>query len=304
MDSRRLVAGAAELRVAKDGPRLYGVMVQEGRAASGGRREVFIPGSVEWPSGGVGVLTAHRQAPEVRAVPVREPDGRITVEARATPAIRDAVESGRRFMSLEFYALRERTTKGGVREVLRAFVPDVALEYDPEYDVAVAEVRARLGGFRLTSTVKTSKRMDCRCAGTAGEDVRSVEFGGDAFDGVEDLDVAAVTRGQDSVVSSTASGTLKLTPKDNGLVIDMELLDTEPARNLRSLVESGERVFARPLWDAKRSTWTTTGDTAVVSAAVFSTILVRPVPGFNAGLDPVELENEERRDARRRRLWL
>ena len=302
MTSRRTF-GAAEIRAASDGPHLYGVMIQEGRAASGGRREVFTPGSVEWPSGGVGILTDHRQAPEVRALPVRQSDGRITVRTPATPAIREAVEAGRRFMSVEFHSLAERTTKGGVREVLRAFVPDAALVTEPEYDTTAAEVRARLGGFSFSSTVRTKRVMDCRCAGTAGEDVRAVEFSEDAFEGVEKLDVAAVTRGQDSVISSTTSGTLTLENTSAGLAISMELLDVEPARNLRSLVESGEAIYARPLWDPKRSDWTATGETALVTSAWFTTILVRPVPGFNSGLDPVELVNEERR-TRRRRLWL
>ena len=143
MDTRRLIVGAAEIRAAEDGERLHATLITEGRAASGGRREVFTPGSVEWPSEGVGILLAHRQAPELRAVPVRESDGRITVSEPATPAIREAVEGGKRFMSVEFHALEERTTKGGVREVLRAFVPDAALVADPEYDTTRAEVRER-----------------------------------------------------------------------------------------------------------------------------------------------------------------
>ena len=121
-------------------------MIQEGRAASGGRREVFTPGSVEWPVTGVGVLLAHREAPEIRARVAREPDGRIVITGEATPAIREAVESGKRFMSVEVHVRQERTTLGGVREILRAFVPDAALVSTPEYDSTFAEVRARPRG--------------------------------------------------------------------------------------------------------------------------------------------------------------
>ena len=142
MDARRLVSGAAvELRSADDGERLHGVMIQEGRAASGGRAEVFAPGSVEWPSDGVGILLGHREAPEVRAAASRQSDGRITVEAEATPAIREAVQAGKRWLSIEFHALAERTVASGVREVLQAFVPRAALVADPEYDVTGAELR-------------------------------------------------------------------------------------------------------------------------------------------------------------------
>ena len=124
-------------------PSLYGTMIQEGRAASGGRREVFVPGSIEWPSAGVAILTEHRGAPEIRAHPVRHRDGRITLTARATSAIRKAVEAGRKFMSVEFRSIEERTTKGGVRELLRAFVDAAALVSSPEYDTTVAEVRTK-----------------------------------------------------------------------------------------------------------------------------------------------------------------
>ena len=146
MDGCRLaVSAAVEVRAAEDGkpPQLFGVMVQEGRAASGGRAELFTPGSVEWPADGVGILLAHRTAPAIRATAERQDDGCITLTGEATPAIREAVEAGRRFMSVEFLAIRERTTAGGVREILRAFVPDAALTDSPEYDSTSAEVRSR-----------------------------------------------------------------------------------------------------------------------------------------------------------------
>ena len=95
-------------------PTLRGVMITEGRAASGGRAEVFAPGSVEWPSEGVAVLTEHRGQIHVRAQPIRHRDGRITLTARATDAIRAAVAGGKRYMSVEFRSVEERTTRGGV----------------------------------------------------------------------------------------------------------------------------------------------------------------------------------------------
>ncbi len=321
MDAGRLIHRAAvEVRAAADGEHLHGVLIQEGRAASGGRRELFAPGAVEWPAEGVGILLAHRTAPELRAMPSRRSDGRITIQAPATPAIREAVEGGRRYMSVEFHALQERTTAGGVREILRAFVPDAALVDSPEFDVTSAEIRRRLGGggFKLSTKVRANRKMDCKCAGTAGpggKGLKSVQFSEDAFDGIEDADVSAVTRGQDSVIASTRSDTLKLSNSSEGLKIEAELLDTVAARDVRSLVESGEKVVARPLWDGKRSVWTREGDTAVVTSARFNTILMRPVPGFDRGLDAVILttaaNNSEQRECsrvgvslKRRRLWL
>ena len=124
-------------------PRLRGVMLTEGRAASGGRAEVFSPGAVSWPSQGVGILTQHRGTVETRGQVVRQGDGRLQLTARATDAIRSAVEAGKRFLSVEFRAVEERTTRGGVREVLRAFVDRAALVADPEYDTTSAEIRQR-----------------------------------------------------------------------------------------------------------------------------------------------------------------
>ena len=110
-----------ELREAEG--ELRGTVIQEGRAASGGRAEVFAPGSVEWGATGIGIRTLHGQPVETRAHPTRQPDGRITIRTAATAALREAVAAGRRFMSVEFVAVEERTTKAGIREVLRGFVP-------------------------------------------------------------------------------------------------------------------------------------------------------------------------------------
>ncbi len=125
-------------------PTLHGIMLVEGRAASGGRRELFAPGSVTWPHDGVGITVGHHaEDVEARAHPTRQRDGRITLAARATAAIQKAVEDGAKFMSVEFLSLRERRTAGGVREILAALVPRAALVRNPEYDTTAAEVRSR-----------------------------------------------------------------------------------------------------------------------------------------------------------------
>ena len=46
-------------------------------------------------------------------------------------------------MSVEFHSVEERTTKGGVREILRGYVRDVALTATPEFDTTGAEIRNR-----------------------------------------------------------------------------------------------------------------------------------------------------------------
>ena len=137
------IAAGVECRASADGPMLRGVIVPEGRAATGGRAEVFAPGSVTWPPDGVAILDSHLGRELGRAVPVRDPNGEIRIETKATPAMFEAVQSGRDKLSVEFFALRESRTRGGVREIGRALVDRVALVTSGEYAQAVAEVRSR-----------------------------------------------------------------------------------------------------------------------------------------------------------------
>ena len=75
---------------------------------------------------------------------VRQRDGKLTLTARATDAIKQAVAGGRRWMSVEFVSVEERvTTEGGIREILRALVPAAALVSSPEYDSTKAEIRSK-----------------------------------------------------------------------------------------------------------------------------------------------------------------
>lgn len=325
------MTGAIELR--DSGRTLFGVMLTEGRAASGGRREVFVPGSVEWPSSGVGILTAHRQAPVVRAMPKREDNGRITIAAPAPLEIREAVADGRRFMSVEFHALQERTTKGGVREILRALVPDVALVPDPEYDTTSAEVRrAFTGGLR--TYIPIGARMDCRCAGQgAGPDVIEIEFDAGAWDRVlqevaaGDRKLSAISRGAGDVVGDVATGSLTVEVARNGsLAIGLDPLDTPAGRDVRELVGAGVEVHARPVIQFPESTFEVDGNRAIVTEAAFSYILTKPtdraqgVPALGRVNEPESRRGKGRierlrpseailRDSRRdrpnrRRLWL
>ena len=59
---------SVEVREAKDGPRLHGILLPEGRAAQGGRAELFVPGAMVWPSEGVKILAKHRGSELARTV--------------------------------------------------------------------------------------------------------------------------------------------------------------------------------------------------------------------------------------------
>ena len=132
-----------ETRASKDGPRLRATVIQEGRAARGGKAEVFAPGSLAWPADGIAVRVKHLGPEETRAVPERLPDGRIVIDAPATPAIFQAVQSGSRHASIEFHSVAETRTAGQVREVTSALLVGAALVPNPEYHQATAEVRSR-----------------------------------------------------------------------------------------------------------------------------------------------------------------
>ena len=131
-----------ELREADEGPTLHGTVLQEGRAAQGGRAESFAPLSVVWPSIGIALLAEHRGAALAHAVPVRDADGSLRIATPATPEIIDAYAT-RKFFSVEFHAISEVRTMAGVREITRAFMEAAAMVSSPEYVQAVAEVRAR-----------------------------------------------------------------------------------------------------------------------------------------------------------------
>ena len=138
------VGGAVEIeiRAADDGERLEGVILQEGRAASV-RPEVWAPGASIWAADGIAIRTEHRGVEVARAIPTRGPDGSIRISALATPEIRAAYASGKRYLSAEFQALAEIRTAGGVRELQRAYISGGALVRSPEYTQARAEVRQR-----------------------------------------------------------------------------------------------------------------------------------------------------------------
>ena len=134
-----------ECRASESGPVLRGVVLAEGRAATGGRAELFTPGSCVWAPDGIDVLLEHRgragRAGSCRLEKVTR-SGSPCRPGRTMFAARPG--SGARGSSrIEFHALAEVRTAGGVREVQRAYLSGAALTDDPEYGQARAEVRTR-----------------------------------------------------------------------------------------------------------------------------------------------------------------
>ena len=134
-----------ELRAATDSPgRIVGTILQMGRVA-GDRREVFTPGSVEWPSNGIRLLAEHRGRQVMRVQPtVDGSEIRLDSPLPDTALGREVaseIRSGRkRGLSIEFVSTSEATV-AGVREVRAALVDAAAVVASPAYDQARVEVR-------------------------------------------------------------------------------------------------------------------------------------------------------------------
>ena len=88
------------------------------------------------------IRATHLGAEDSRAIPTRSPNGEIRIAAPASPALVAAFNEGRKFLSIEFHALKETRSKSGVREIQSAFLPGAALTERPEYKQAGAEIRS------------------------------------------------------------------------------------------------------------------------------------------------------------------
>ena len=144
---------AIELRAAVDSPgRIVGTIIETGRVASD-RRELFVPGAVQWPGAGVRLLAEHRGREVMRFVPkvagakiqidTPLPDTAIGREVAAE------IRAGRkRGLSVEFYAASEGDVQG-VREVRSALIEAVAVVESPAYAQAIAEVRNKRARRRV-----------------------------------------------------------------------------------------------------------------------------------------------------------
>ncbi|MDE2661246.1 MAG: hypothetical protein OXI45_13660 [Acidobacteriota bacterium] len=142
MDRERLTA-EVEIRDADSGPVVGVTLIQEGRAATGGRSEVFAPKALVWPSEGVPLRTEHLGGESVRIHPHRDAELRISASAPASASIVEAVRSGKRHASIEFYAMDEVRTAAGIREIREAWLVGAALVSKPEYEQSAAELRAK-----------------------------------------------------------------------------------------------------------------------------------------------------------------
>ena len=140
--TEKLIADVEIREVAGKPTMLHATILTEGHMSRGGRSEVVSPGALEWPSTGIAVRAQHGGAEEVRAIPVRDGNA-IRIEARATPALVEAVNGGARHASVEMHVLTEFRTPAGAREVSRAYLSGAALTSEPEYSQTISEIRSK-----------------------------------------------------------------------------------------------------------------------------------------------------------------
>ena len=293
----------SELR--QSGRYLEGVIVQEGRAATGGRAEVFAPNSVEWLADGIDILARHLGDSEVKAIPVRDAEGRIRIRALATDALRRAFAAGRRFLSVEFVAKKEIRTLGGVREIQSALVLAAALVRNPEYGMAVAELRQ--GGFRLRSTIPQDTDLDCDCVGVGCKFAR---FTAQAMDEMWQRVTEAHARRPviaaydhfSAVLGSAARGSVRAKRVDDGLDVEIDLRESEAARQLLAADEAAG-VIVRPYIDAD-SEGIQEGETVIYDNPILRAFIVSPTDRRGGWNDAVIERGEQRTARRKRRLWL
>ena len=137
--------------------RVKGTLIEMGRVSSARPEgpELFAPGSIQWPAGGIRLLAKHYGDEVLTFEPVVDGAAlRIDAELPDTDAGRRVareIRSGKRAdLSIEFIPTDEQTV-GGVREVTRAMVDCVALAETGTgmYDQARVEVRAQPRRRRL-----------------------------------------------------------------------------------------------------------------------------------------------------------
>ena len=154
-------------------------------------------------------------------------------------------------LSVEMEVMAERR-ESGLRVIERAKLLGIGLVDEPAYPASTVELRARWNAAqrmaRYSSTVPTGRRLACECSDGAN----LAEFMPDAFTRAlaeiaeTGADVTAVVNSYDSVIASTAAGTLRLgTDADGALTVDVDVPDTELGHRLLD-TEHDAGTVARP----------------------------------------------------------
>ena len=302
----------AEVRA--DGRTLAGVAVRYGDLASFPWGEERIEVGAFAPVGDVVLNVQHdRAAPLARTggagLVLDDSAERLEVRAELPPtrAADDVLELVRRGvmrgLSVEFRVVAERLD-GQVRVIERAALSGVAVVDTPAYPQSDVEARRRRGERRIIARggIKYGVKAFCECLAPP---CKSVLFRYVKLDAADD--VIATSGRMDQAFASTRAGTLRLDAGDDGVQIGIDRLAMETDAGAAVMAQArAVPVYARPLVDEARSTFTEAGDLRTYDEAVIRAILVKPIAGEarrREGWDPLTFEGQAPA-VRRRRRWL
>ena len=246
-----------EIRI--EGRRLSGTVMRYGDV-SPSHRERFEPGSlrlaesvhldlfhdperaVAWhPGGGL----ALDNGPSALAMRAELPP--IPAAERALAEVRAGKATG---LSVEFNAVRE-TREGELRVIHDAVLSGVGIVAKPSYGESHVEARAKAGTVK--ARIPYGKRLECRCHRSSG-DCNAVAFERGAFaEAVADDKLIAFSKDYAAPLASAGRRkTLRLREPDEGLEVEMDLPDTQAARDMIAASENVP-LIVRPLYDQDAS---------------------------------------------------
>lgn len=249
-----------------EGRRLIGPAIRYGDI-SPSHRERFEPGAfqldgttrwldvrhnadqvIAWTGGGGLELKDTRDALMVTAELPRIPlADKALVEVRAGKL---------RGFSIEFNPKRERR-EGGLRVIQRADLAGIGVVEFPSYPASTVEARGR-SGLTMQASIPADTDLACECSGPGCEFAR---FATEALQGAVDDALDQVKRTRDTVaafntyarpVASTNKGTLRGHMDGKGMVIEIDLPDSDAGRAMIAANEDAG-VVVRPFLDAAKS---------------------------------------------------
>ena len=288
------------VEVRAEGRRLIGPAIQYGEV-SPSHRERFEPGAFKLDASTRWLDVSHdreRVIAHTDGGGLELTDGRKALEVRATLAAIPAadralaaVHAGTlRGFSIEFNSISERR-ESGIRVIEAAELQGIGLVRSPSYAGSIAEVRA---GF-ATGLIPYNKPLSCDChKGTC--DIVNIE----KIELAADRDILAVAGNYSRAVASVSKGSLILEQTGDGLSLGL----TAAAFNTpagRELVEQSEAVpiYARPIYDQEKSTFTESGKLATYSNMVVKGVLIQSTdnaggwPELKIGIGESEAQRSE-----------
>ena len=237
MGAERRAAG--ELR-ALGGRRVAGTLLRYGDLARlpDGRSERFEAGALDPLPGRLPVNVQHDPALMAGELRLSGDGSAIRGEGEVTAGVHDLIRRGAlNGFSVEFRSASERD-EGGVRVIERGALLGVGVVDRAHIPVAT---------WRRVKAVSASpgRCLSTRFLTGAGGQAKKVQFARGAFRGVENLGVTVISRGAESVIADTATGSLRLRRRATALWASPSIRST-----LRP--DAGLASWRRPVWPSSR----------------------------------------------------